>query len=126
VRDGVGRLDRALLLAEAVTAGPVAEVRVAQLSGDPAAPEPRWSALPTPPPAGRVSLALVGPSTSVSGPVAGLLVDDWAEVVPARQETTAIAFHFDNPDSCPPQTALLAVPPEPGRPWTAEILRAVS
>ena len=43
---------------------------------------------------------------------AGLLVDEWTEVVPRRTEETGIAFHYDRPNSEPPQTLLLALPPE--------------
>lgn len=40
----------------------------------------------------------------------GLFVDEWTEVIPAKQETTGIAFHFDRPNSEPPQVMLLAMP----------------
>jgi hypothetical protein len=46
-------------------------------------------------------------------PVAGLMVDEWVEVVPAAQETTGVAFQYDQPDSHPPQAILIAVPPMP-------------
>ena len=55
----------------------------------------------------------------------GLLVDEWVEVVPSTRETTALAFQFDPPDSCAPQSVLIAVPPVPGQDWTAETLRRV-
>ena len=40
----------------------------------------------------------------------GLLVDEWTEVIPAKQETTGIACHYDRPNSEPPQVLLLAMP----------------
>ena len=40
----------------------------------------------------------------------GLLLDEWTEVVPAETETTGITFHFDKPNSEPPQVILLATP----------------
>ena len=55
----------------------------------------------------------------------GLLVDEWVEVVPNTRETTALAFQFDMPDACAPQSVLIAVPPVPGQDWSAEILRRV-
>jgi hypothetical protein len=42
----------------------------------------------------------------------GLLVDEWTEVVPSEDETAGIAFHYDKPNSEPPQTMLLAVSPQ--------------
>jgi hypothetical protein len=39
----------------------------------------------------------------------GLLVDEWTEVVPKREETTGLTFHFDRPGNEPPQTLLLAL-----------------
>lgn len=41
----------------------------------------------------------------------GVLVDDWVEVIPGKEETTGISFHYDQPDTEPPQVMLLAVPP---------------
>jgi hypothetical protein len=50
-------------------------------------------------------------------PQAGLLLDEWTEVVPTRNETTGIAFHYDAPNTEPPQTLLLAVTPEVTGHW---------
>jgi len=47
------------------------------------------------------------------------------EVVPNQNETTAIAFQFNPPDVCAPQSILLAVPPVPGNPWTGWDLQRV-
>lgn len=48
----------------------------------------------------------------------GLLLDEWTEVIPNRAETTGIAFHFNQPNTEPPQTLLLAVTPEVTGAWT--------
>ena len=40
----------------------------------------------------------------------GLLVDQWTEVIPTKKETTGITFHYDRPNSEPPQTLLLVTP----------------
>lgn len=45
------------------------------------------------------------------GPSCGLLLDEWTEVLPVDRETTGIAVHADSPDSEPPQSMLLVVPP---------------
>lgn len=42
---------------------------------------------------------------------AGLLVDEWNEVIPNRFETTGIAVHYDQPNTEPPQCVLVAVSP---------------
>jgi hypothetical protein len=42
----------------------------------------------------------------------GILVDEWTELIPVKQETTGIAFHYDQPNAMPPQSLLLAVTPE--------------
>jgi hypothetical protein len=49
--------------------------------------------------------------------LAGLLVDEWVEVIPGEEETTGLVFHFDAPGTQPPQALLLAVPPDESRPW---------
>jgi hypothetical protein len=41
----------------------------------------------------------------------GLLLDEWTEVLPMENETTGIAFHYDRPNSEPPQVMLLVTPP---------------
>ncbi len=45
-------------------------------------------------------------------PQCGLLLDEWTEVIPADTETTGIAFQFDKPNAEPPQSILLATPPQ--------------
>jgi predicted nucleic acid-binding Zn-ribbon protein len=42
----------------------------------------------------------------------GLLVDEWTEALPQKNEVTGIAFNFDQPNSAPPSAILLAVTPE--------------
>jgi hypothetical protein len=70
--------------------------------------------------AGRVSLVLqASAALDATQPMAGLMIDEWVEVVPGRSETTGIAFQHDAPDSRAPQAVLLAVPPVPGAAWTA-------
>lgn len=49
---------------------------------------------------------------------AGLLVDDWTELVPTDGEITGIAFNYDQPSTAPPQALLLAVAPEQKGRWT--------
>ena len=90
----------------------------------------RWVGLP--PAAGAVippsKLSLVIHTIGTINPTlftTGLLVDEWVEVVPNTRETTALAFQFDMPDACAPQSVLIAVPPVPGQDWTAETLRRV-
>jgi hypothetical protein len=48
---------------------------------------------------------------------AGLVVDEWNEVIPGERETTGIAVHFDQPDSEPPQVLLLATTPTVTGSW---------
>ena len=42
----------------------------------------------------------------------GLLVDEWTEIIPAKKETTGMTFHYDRPNSEPPQSMLLVTPSE--------------
>ncbi len=43
-------------------------------------------------------------------PQCGLLLDEWTEVIPSLDETLGLAFHYDQPNSEPPQTLLLVTP----------------
>jgi len=40
----------------------------------------------------------------------GLLLDEWTEVIPTRNESTGLTFQYDRPNSEPPQTMLLTLP----------------
>ena len=58
-------------------------------------------------------------AVQADGPLAGLLVDEWAEFVPDPFQTAAVAFHYDAPGARPPQSIILAVPPNANQEnWT--------
>ena len=40
----------------------------------------------------------------------GALLDEWTEMIPSRSETAGLAFHYDQPNSEPPQALLLVTP----------------
>jgi hypothetical protein len=121
VREPLSRLGASLHAAEAAGTGEQMRLVVAQLphlAGD------RWVGLPAEPStemaAGRLSLVVhTAPSLDLTRPLAGLLIDEWVEVVPSASETTAIAFQHDAPDTRAPQAMLLAVPAATGEQWTA-------
>jgi len=48
---------------------------------------------------------------------AGLLVDEWVEIIPNLDETTGITFNYDQPDAKPPNNLLLAVTPHETGQW---------
>ena len=48
----------------------------------------------------------------------GLLIDDWTEMMPTKEETTGISFNYNQPNAMPPQALLLAVTPEEKGNWT--------
>jgi hypothetical protein len=54
---------------------------------------------------------------AISQPQAGLLIDEWNEVIPSRVETTGIALHYNQPNTEPPQNLLLAVSPVINGTW---------
>jgi hypothetical protein len=128
VRDGVARLEGALLYAESLGSPERFELHVAQL---PHRPGDRWAALPAtddhPIEGGRLSLvAQAGAQPlSANGTIVGLVVDEWTEVVPASTQTTGLSFHFDQPNSRAPQAILLAVPPTEDGVWSLDALEAV-
>ncbi|WP_271078512.1 hypothetical protein [Aurantiacibacter sp. MUD61] len=48
----------------------------------------------------------------------GILIDEWTEVIPTENITTGVAFHFDQPNSEPPQSFLLMTPTDFRGGWT--------
>jgi hypothetical protein len=62
-----------------------------------------------------------------SAAMCGLLLDEWTEVLPARDETVGMSFHYDRPGSEPPQAWLLATPTNTRAPWRwSDLVGAVS
>jgi hypothetical protein len=47
---------------------------------------------------------------TAAGNHCGLLVDEWNETIPDADEDTGFTFHYDRPNSEPPQALLLALP----------------
>ena len=128
VREGVSRLNAALNYSEALKTGEALKLNIVQL---PHNPNDRWVGLPLKPPGeslpgGKLSIAIQSAAPlDVRKPLAGLLIDEWVEVVPSATETTAIALQYDRPSAAPPQTILIAVPPELEVPWTVWSLQQV-
>jgi hypothetical protein len=129
VRPALGRWRKLFLYAEALGDYALLEeaaerFSVAQL---PAAAGEYWVALEFPldemgkkkrPPSGRLSIVLHQPVAPAAGAAwAGLLLDEWNEMIPSESESTGIAFHYDDPGAEAAQAVLLAVPPINAAAW---------
>jgi hypothetical protein len=132
IRPGAGRLHLALLYAKAMGTGDGLGLAVGQVpyaAPAPGDPVPRWVGLPfvgTPPAGPTTGLVALAPAGfDITGGLAGLVLDDWVEVVPTAGATTGLTFHFDAPGSRAPQAILLAVSPDPSKPWDLATLDAV-
>lgn len=55
----------------------------------------------------------------------GLLIDEWTESFPRKSEVTGLAFGFDQPNSAPMQSLVLAVAGEGERRWAWEDLLGI-
>lgn len=123
VREGAARLDAALMYAEAI-GGSKLHFSVGQLPYDPKKdPKERWVALSGDIPGSRLSLVVHAPShLNLTNPVAGLLIDEWVEVVPSKEEITGLTFHYNAPQSRAPQAILLAIAPNDNKEWSLEML----
>ncbi|HEX6667589.1 MAG TPA: hypothetical protein VF081_13455 [Solirubrobacterales bacterium] len=96
-------------------------------------------------PAARQSIVLHSPTALGTGKLAGIVFDEWVEVLPGSDalaatkrppkkpkkgkepappasELTGLSFHYDRPDAKAPQALLIAVPPDPRRGWTGDTL----
>jgi hypothetical protein len=127
VRDAVARFNAVLNYSEILKTGERLNLNVVQL---PYSNNDRWIGLPLKDgqsmPAGKLSLVVQSAAPlTFTEELAGLLIDEWVEVVPSTTETTGIALQYDQPNAAPPQTILLAVPPEIGAPWTIRSLQQV-
>ncbi len=52
-----------------------------------------------------------------TGPKAGLLLDEWIEIIPGKEETTGVSFHYNQPNATAPQSVLLVNSPQTGNSW---------
>lgn len=122
IRPGLSRLDTALLYAESLAGKSLTHFDVSQL---PTVTGDQWVALKHSRTAtsGGLSLVAFTPVAVATGtPIAGLIVDEWVEVLPSPQQITGVAFHQDDPTARAPQTLLLAVRPDAFPEWTLESL----
>lgn len=127
VRPGVGRFRQLALYAGALGV-PQPKLNLMQL---PFMPNERWVGLPfgdaAPPSANRVSLLAYSDSSAPLTPSdtwRGLLLDEWVELIPHAVESTAVAFHYDNPGAEAGQAVLVAVPAKTGSTWQLDDLVA--
>ncbi|MGN6682051.1 MAG: hypothetical protein ACTHKL_30170 [Streptosporangiaceae bacterium] len=123
VRTPLRYLEQAGLLAEAL-GKPVRDLGPSQL---PVRPDDRWLAMEYPPDLDLTGEHLLysawyGPGFTAAGPVCGLLVDEWTEVLPSDTASPGLAFNYDQPDSEAPQ-AMLLVTPAGGTAWSWDDLR---
>ncbi|MBE7448988.1 MAG: hypothetical protein HS111_08855 [Kofleriaceae bacterium] len=111
VRRAVGQLRRLAMSAEAIRFGEARfELSAAQLPDDAA---PTWIALRIAEEeplfkSGALSLSMrrsltIGNLSNGTTLIAGLLVDEWSELVPTATEQTAFAVHYDSPGAEAPR-----------------------
>jgi hypothetical protein len=134
VRSGVGRLADVLFATRLRRTGGPTGLRAIQQPAEPfstaaVAQRGQWVGLQFPAPLDPAPVTnllahVLGELDADSG-IAVLVVDEFVEVVPAEETTTALSFGFDAPGARPPQTILLAVPPVPGAAWTVDTLADV-
>jgi hypothetical protein len=120
VRPALQLFGDAMLFVEAVTAKDPLDLRVAQIpfvAEDPSGGATEaWVGLDFEgqgAPAGdRLSLVLQNAEgVDFASDFAGLVVDEWVEVIPSDKATAALTFHYDTPGSRPGNAVLLAAPP---------------
>jgi len=121
VREALGRWEQIVMHSEAFVSSALTLMPL-QLPAHPALP---WLALAYP--SGTVIegerlcyTAHFSNAFDPALPQCGLLIDEWPEVLPANEQTAAVAFHFDRPNAEPPQCWLLATPSQFGEGWSWE------
>src|SRR5262249_39758837 len=106
VRDLLARLGALLQGAEVLATGTRLGLSVAPLPVD---AKERWVGLAPLPntPLAQSKLSLVmQPMKAIDAtqPLCGLFIDEWIDVVPNQQETTALTFQFNPPNAFAPQS----------------------
>jgi hypothetical protein len=125
VESRAGTFLRAIQLAEALSDQTRLDLQVGQLpwqDGD------IWAALPQPPDEaprdGRLSLVAqrFGP-LGFDVPLQGLVLEEFAEVIPRERQTTGVSFHYDAPGSRAPQAMLLLTLFDTEPAWSDGLIR---
>lgn len=73
----------------------------------------------------KLSLVLLYPhkwKDAANSVKAGIVIDEWMEIIPNPIETTGITFNYNQPNAMTPQTVLLAVTPVEKGQWNWEDL----
>ncbi|XXF76153.1 LamG domain-containing protein [Myxococcaceae bacterium GXIMD 01537] len=122
VRPHLDHLSDALLCAQALAPAAAARFEATQL---PRSAEDRWAGVSTGTKAELSIVAHLPEGLSWKDVECGLLLDSWTERLPAQEQSTAIAFHYDAPGATPPHAILLAVSPDDRPSWDAELLASV-
>jgi hypothetical protein len=119
IREPVAAFRLAALSAGVVTQSAI-ELGIVQLPHRAGA---RWVGLPFDranpaqhPRAGTCSIALHR-AGALTGTIAGLLVDEWAESIPSETQLTSYAIHHDAPGAEAAQAIVIAVPPPQATTW---------
>lgn len=126
VRSPLNRWRKMALYSGALGNSPI-EIEPAQL---PFAAGARWAALDFADEehrhrSGLLSLDLARPvQPAATDAWAGLLIDEWTEVIPNADEAGAVTFHFDSPGAEAGQAVLIAVPPAQTEQWDLDSLIA--
>lgn len=119
------RIGDAAALAAAWPKAAVFPVAPAATAEDPAAPpasrDPQTEAVS--PRSWHFGQFLAEPAVLAGAtPVAGTVIDEWAEQRPSEVQSAAIAVNYDTPQNEPASAILLAVPPNPKQVlWTAQL-----
>jgi hypothetical protein len=120
VRTRMHHFENVLLLCDALPGASAPTLTPLQLPHSAGQP---WLALELPhgvePPGDRLLYtSALGGGFNPAAAICGLLVDEWTETIPARTQTTGVAFHHDRPNAEPPQAWLLALPANVGDSWS--------
>lgn len=111
VREKLGVWENLVMLAEGVRDRPSLDLTPLQL---PYVENDHWVALAYPEgfevTSDKLLYTAYLQTLDATQPQCGLLIDEWTEVIPARRETTGMTFHYDRPNSEPPQAMLLVTP----------------
>lgn len=125
-RANLSRFRKFSLYARALRSDPLA-IYVAQL---PFVPGEQWLGRKfetTDPEEGRAGVLFLSEDATIDPTTVwrGILLEQWTEVIPTKQEQTAVAFHYDTPRAAAPQAVVVAVPPNVDGPWQFEELIAI-
>ncbi|MFT4094005.1 MAG: hypothetical protein QM640_10220 [Niabella sp.] len=73
-----------------------------------------------------IALSINGAAaTKTASSQSAIIIDEWTEKIPIDEEVTGVAYHYNQPNACAPQSVIVAIEPTGSGKWDWDVLQGV-